>query len=74
MEGGIIENFFLQKKNGYSRVPNERGKGGKLNVNFRWKKLLRFRGFWPVSWKFLTQFFSKSLNHESLFREIFEIS
>ena len=28
MEGGIIENFFLQKKNGYSRVPNERGKGG----------------------------------------------
>ena len=38
--------------------------------NFRWKKLSRFRGFWPISRKFLPQNFSKSLNRESLFREI----
>ena len=53
---------------------------GKMNVRgvsvyfkgrkFRWKKLSRFRGFWPVSRKFLPRNFSKSLNRESFFREI----
>ena len=40
--------------------------------NFHWKKLSRFRDFWPVSRKFLPRNFSKSLNHESLFPRNFQ--
>lgn len=42
--------------------------------NFHWKKLSRFRGFWPISRNFLPRNLSKSLNRESLFCKIFKIS
>ena len=40
--------------------------------NFRWKKLSRFRGFWPFPRKFLPRNFSRSFIRESLFPRNFQ--